>query len=97
MEITVRKIEISTEMYSNEAVMNAIYKYSGQYFLKAEALSNHKVLVEIKCKDNNDVTDDMINNFYNELADQQTRINVGKEFRSIREEIVKKAFASINK
>ena len=97
MENSHRKIEISTEMYSFDAVLNAIYKFSGKYFLKAEPLSNNKVEIKIDSKDNNDVTDETINQFYNELADQQIRINVGKEFKTIREEIVKKAFSSISK
>lgn len=92
-----REIEVATDLYSKEAVMNTIYKYTGKYYLKAEPLSDTRILVIIESKDNNDVTDETINQFFNDLSDQQIRINVGKEFKSIREEIVRKAFASINK
>ena len=36
-------------------------------------------------------------NFCNELIDQQIRLNCGREFKQIREELVRKAFNSIKK
>jgi len=40
--------------------------------------------------------EDVAHNFSNEVIDQQVRIDVEKDFKGIREEIVKKAFSPIS-
>lgn len=92
-----KNIEISLVLYSKEAVFNATYKFTDKFYLKTELISDTKISVSFTAKDNSTVTEQTINEFFNELTDQQIRVNVEKEYKTIREEIVKKAFAAINK
>lgn len=92
-----KNIEIDILLYTKEAVMNTMYKFTDKFYVKAEPISDSKISVIFTAKDNSSVTEETVNQFFNELIDQQIRINVEKEYKTIREEIVKKAFASINK
>jgi His-Xaa-Ser system protein HxsD len=91
-----KNIEIDLLLYSKEAVINAMYKFTNIFFVKSEPISDAKISVTFTAKDNSIVTEETINEFFNELIDQQIRINVEKEYKTIREEIVKKAFNPIN-
>jgi His-Xaa-Ser system protein HxsD len=93
----VRDIEISSELYSKEAVLNASYKYSDKFYVKFDLISSTRYLITLSSKDGSSISDEIVNQFYNELIDQQIRINVEKEYKPIRQEIIKKAFAPINK
>jgi His-Xaa-Ser system protein HxsD len=92
-----KTFEISTEFYSKEAIINATYKYTDRFYIKVEPITETKISVIMKAIDNSPVSEEIVNQFFNELADQQLRINVEKEYKTIREEIVKKAFSSISK
>ena len=90
-------IEINTSLYSKEAVINATYRFTDKFYLNADQISDSKIIIGFTSKDDSTVSKETIGQFYNELADQQTRLNVEREYKTIREEIVKKAFNPINK
>lgn len=90
-------IDISTSLYSKEAIINAINKFTDKFYVTADPIPDSKISISFSAKDNSTVSKDIIGQFYNELADQQMRINVEREYKTIREEIVRKAFSPINK
>lgn len=91
-----KNIEINLELYSKKAVTNATYKFTDKFYIKMELVSDSKISVCFTAKDNSIVTEETINEFFNELIDHQIRINVENDYKAIREEIVKKAFNPIS-
>ena len=96
MTQTSKLFEISTEFYSKDAILNSGYKFTGKYYVKIEPLTEIRFSVNIKSRDDTHLPDDLELQFFNDLIDQQIRINVEKEYKTIREEIVKKAFSPVN-
>ncbi|MFC1786301.1 His-Xaa-Ser system protein HxsD, partial [Candidatus Neomarinimicrobiota bacterium] len=91
-----QNMEISLALYSKEAVLNATYKFTDKFYIRTELISESRISVNFTAKDKSTVTEGTINEFNNELIDQQLRINTEKEYKTIREEIVKKAFNPIS-
>lgn len=87
-------LSVSKEIYEKDAVINASYKYTDKCFLKIEPREESiEIIFEAKSNDIN--LKEIALDFANEILDQQVRINCGREFKLVREEIVKKAFKSI--
>jgi len=89
-------LTVKNELYEKEAILNASYKYTDKCFVNIEPI---ETMTEIYFQSKNDNIDleNIALKFGNELIDQQIRLNTGKEFKVIREELVKKAFSSISK
>lgn len=89
-------LTVPNEMYEKDAILNASYKFTDKCFIQIEPIdSNTEILFQSKTEE---VDLEMIAlNFGNELIDQQIRLNTGREYKIIREELVKKAFSSISK
>lgn len=89
-------LKVSTDIYEKEAVLNASYKFTNKCYINIEQIDN---IVEIffHAKDDGVNLKQTALEFGNELIDQQIRLNTGREFKIIREELVKKAFNSISK
>ena len=103
MKEIIKKIEnnkllltVQNDMYEKEAILNASYKYTDKCFVNIEPIGT---VTEIYFQSKNDNIDleNIALNFGNELIDQQVRLSTGREFKVIREELVKKAFSSISK
>ena len=89
-------LTVSNEMYENEAILNASYKFTDRCFINIEP-NNEKTEILFQTKSQDFSSADIALLFGNELIDQQIRLNTGREFKTIREELVKKAFSSISK
>ena len=89
-------LKVYNSVYENEAILNSSYKFTDKCYIHIEPF---EALTEIyfKCKIENVNLENIAMDFGNELIDQQIRLNTGREFKAIREELVKKAFNSISK
>lgn len=92
------KINISLEIYSQDAINQAIYSFTNRCYVFQEPIDNRTIAVIFEPKGEKPVQlNVLVKEFCNELIDQQIRISVNKQFSHIRDEIVKKAFAPIYK
>lgn len=89
-------VSIPNSLYENEAVLNTTYKFTNKCYINIEPLET-VIEVYFQSKGEDIDLDKIALEFGNELIDQQIRLNTGKEFKLIREELVKKAFSSITK
>ncbi len=89
-------LKVSANIYEKEAVLNASYKFTNKCYLNIEQI-NTSIEVFFQSKDENTDLNEISLEFCNELIDQQIRINTSKEYKIIREELVKKAFNTISK
>jgi His-Xaa-Ser system protein HxsD len=89
-------LKIPTDIYEKEAALNASYKFTNKCYINIEVFEN---IIEVlfQAKEDNNSLKEIALEFGNELIDQQIRLNTGREYKVIREELVKKAFNSISK
>lgn len=88
-------LKIDKNIYEKEAILQASYMFTNSCFLNIELVDNfYEVIIQAKTNTN---LEKIALEFGNEIIDQQIRIQTGKEFKEIREQLVQKAFSSINK
>ena len=88
-------IQLSDKIYEEEAVMEASYKFTDNCYIyvdkEGDIINVHFI------KKNNDLDLNKVAlEFSNEIIDQQIRKKTYEEYKEIREQLVKKAFSSIN-
>ena len=103
MKKIIKKIEddkllliIDSEVYEKDAIIQATYKYTAKCYLNIELKNKMYEIYFISKGDKIDL-EKLALEFGNEIIDQQVRLITGREFKEIREQLVKKAFASINR
>ena len=89
-------LTIDSDLYEKDAILQASYKYTDKCFINIEQ-KDKKTEIYFICKQTEIDLEKLALEFGNELIDQQVRFITGKEYKEIREQLVKKAFASINK
>jgi His-Xaa-Ser system protein HxsD len=85
-------LRVNKAIYSHEALLAAGYKFNGTCYIHVDALDSDYYGVFFTAKDTGIDLFFQVNNFCNELMDQQIRFNLNKSNRSIKELIVRKAF-----
>jgi His-Xaa-Ser system protein HxsD len=85
-------LKVDKSLYCQEAILNTTYKFTDTCYIHIASmdLNNYGVYVTPK----NSATDvkSVMNEFLNELIDQQIRHNLAQSNNSIKELIIKKAF-----
>lgn len=85
-------IELDGNIYSIQAAKNAAYDYTGRAWIHLETKENNVIVISIKPKNPEDSFSTLKSDFMNHVLDHQVRIDVGREFKTIREMIVAQAF-----
>jgi His-Xaa-Ser system protein HxsD len=87
-------LKLSKQFYEKPAVMNAAYKFTNKCSILIEPLEEGYVGVWFKAKDGQDpeIIPNFLNDFCNEVIDQQVRLDLEKRYGSLRDTIVKHAF-----
>ena len=87
-------LKLSKQFYEKPAVMAAAYKFTDKCVILIEPLEEGYVGVFFQAKNNEnpDMIPDLINDFCNEVLDQQVRLDLEKRYGSLRDTIVKHAF-----
>lgn len=86
-------LEFDSNIYSIKAIKNAAYDYLDKATFQIKANTPDKITVSInpRPKDYN-LSDSLMADFKNHVLDHQVRIEVGEDFKNIREMIVAQAF-----
>lgn len=92
-------VKVSLKIYDKEAIAKSVYKFSGKFYVHQQLDENNPELVEVylESKDAEAVTATNVKEFCTDLADQQIRININKQFGHIRDLIVEEAFKPVKK
>lgn len=87
-------LKLSKQFYERTAVMAAAYKFTDKCVILIEPLEEEYVGVFFQAKnnENSDMIPDLINKFFNEVLDQQLRLDLEKRYGGLRDTIVKHAF-----
>jgi len=89
-------LKVDSNIYEKEALLQASYKFTEKCFINIEKIDNYYE-VYFQSKNGSENMEYISLEFGNEIIDQQIRLQTGREFKEIREQLVKKAFSSINK
>ena len=93
------EIQIDSRLFSKEAINATAYKYSGTFYIQQSVnnADNSKIDISFTAKENtNNIAEHIINDFHNDLIDQQLRYETNKQFGHIRNLIVEEAFKPVN-
>ena len=85
-------LRVSKALYSHEAILTTAYKFTDNCYIHVDSLDSDYYGVFFTAKEPSIDLFSQVNDFYNELADQQIRYNLCQSNRSIKELIIKKAF-----
>lgn len=104
MEINIKQIEkekimlqINLDIYNQETITSAVYKFTDKCFVSQKKMDN-VIQISFQLKPENALDLELlIKEFENELIDQQIRYDTEKKFGDIRNRIVEKAFSPITK
>jgi His-Xaa-Ser system protein HxsD len=90
-------LKLSKQFYEKPAVMAAAYKFTNKCIIFIEPLEQGYVGVWFQAKnnENSDMIPDLVNDFCNEVLDQQVRLDLEKRFGTLRETIVRHAFQPV--
>ncbi len=90
-------IKLNKSIYEKEAVMAAAYKMTNSCFIIVKPLEDNQFGVYFEPKDNQneDELRAIAKNYCNEVLDQQTRLDVEKQYGNIRDLLIKQAFSPI--
>lgn len=91
-------VTIDLNIYSQEAINAACYKFTDKYYVHQQSSQPNQVVVVFEGKDGNTLADsNTVKQFCNDLLDQQVRVDVNKQFGHIRDLIVEEAFKPVNR
>ena len=87
-------LKLSKQFYEKAAVIAAAYKFTHKCTILIEPLEEGYVGVFFQPKNNEsaDTIPDLVNEFCNEVLDQQVRLDLEKRYGNLRDIIVRHAF-----
>ena len=91
------KFFINKKIYEKLAVLNTAYKFSDKAYFKIDSIDDENVAIFIKFKtDSNDIDAQcFVDDFRNELIDQQIRLDLEIRTGYIKNLIYEKAFSAV--
>ena len=90
------QVDVDTALYAKESIVAACYKFTDRFYVH-QHIDGTNVIIVFESKEKNNVSDEIVKQFCNELIDQQVRFITNKQFGHIRDLIVEEAFKPVNK
>jgi len=86
----------SKKIYSKDAILATAYKFTDQVFIDVSDEPEGSFIIHFRNKGNNPL-EQVVGEFSNKLIDQQLREKISKDTRELRDVVIKKAFAVVQK
>lgn len=92
------QVTIDLNLYSEKAITATIYRYTDKFFVYQNTTPNDdkQVCVIFESK-NNELNENIVKQFCNDLIDQQLREIITEKYGHIRDLIVEEAFKPVSK
>jgi His-Xaa-Ser system protein HxsD len=87
------RYQVSTDLYSKEAIFRACYQFTDRCFLFLEPAADGAIVVEFRKRHPSADLDEIAGSFANELINQKVRADIARETQGIRQLIVAQAFS----
>jgi len=85
-------LRVGKDIYNHEAILSTTYKFTDNCYIQIASLDSDHYGVYFSLKNPDIDLYSQVNDFCNELIDQQLRYNLHKSNKSIKELVIKKAF-----
>lgn len=85
------------EYFERDCILRVVSEYTHEYFISFYPNSEYLIEISITAKDNGDIDEVLLKEFFNNCIDMQIRIDLEKEFGKLRQRIVDYAFLSVEK
>ena len=85
-------LKVDKTIYHQESILSTAYKFTDSCYIQIDSIDSNYYGVYFTVKNPSVDLVSQVNNFCNELIDQETRYNLHKSNKTIKELIVKKAF-----
>ena len=95
-EIKNEEIILDSNIFSLDSVLKSSYKLSAVLNFSSIEKRDNNIYILVSSKNDNLGMKDLIEEFKREVIDQEVRQKINKETKELKEQIVKRAFSSIN-
>jgi His-Xaa-Ser system protein HxsD len=85
-------LQVNKAIYNHKTILAAVYKFTQTCYIHVDLIDSDHYGVFFTAKNPDIDFDFQVNNFCNELIDQQIRYGLDQSYRSIKELIIRKAF-----
>lgn len=89
------ELTLNLEMHSKESILCVVYKFKKKFTVEVNFVSKAIIKVEILSKNDNVPQELDVNEFMNELNDEELRVEILQRTEKIREIIYEKAFIKV--
>jgi His-Xaa-Ser system protein HxsD len=91
------RIILSSDFFERTSILSTAAKFTYKYFIEIKEIEINKFEVIIQEKQKQIVDENISKEFYNELINEQVRIDMQKQFGKLREMIIEQAFYPLEK
>lgn len=92
-------VKVDMQIYAKESLNAACYKFTNKFYIHPQTSSESDKIINVffESQDGDNISEEFVKSFCNELIDQQVRFNTNLQFGHIRDLIVEEAFKPVNK
>ena len=89
------RLNLDVTIYSREAIVKTAYLFTNKCHINFHSYSDKTAIIDFSPKNEDGCLKTMLQDFLNELLDQQLRVYIHNETKNINEMIVREAFAPL--
>jgi His-Xaa-Ser system protein HxsD len=89
------RLTVKNDLYRTETVLKAAHRFTSECYIKIDRYGDQLVIQFKPIHQGRAISEKIVDDFCNELIDQQVRAIVSSETGNIRDQIIKKAFSPI--
>lgn len=90
-------ITAEKEFFERDCILRVVSEYTHKYFISFYPDSEYSIRIDIAAKDNSDIDEILLKEFFNKCIDTQIKIDLQKEFGDLRQRIVDYAFLAVER
>ena len=92
-------VKVDMQIYAKESLNAACYKFTNKFYIHQQTSSESDKIINVffESQNGDNISEEIVKSFCNELIDQQVRFNTNLQFGHIRDLIVEEAFKPVNK
>lgn len=90
-------ITAEKEYFERDCILRVVSEYTHSYFVSFYPISEYTIEISITAKDDSEIEENLLKEFFNKCIDMQIHIDLQKEFGDLRQRIIDYAFLAVEK
>lgn len=91
------QILVQKAYFERDCILRVVSEYTHAYFISFYPAGDESLEISISARDGSLIDESLLRTFFNHCIDEQIRIDLQKEFGTLRQCIVEYAFRSVEK